>query len=96
MVCSNQFLNQEPGSSDEIKNFALGKGFKGLLMEKIDVNGPKTSPVYTFLKVGFVVANRLHATAQSLHKARMCISLMIYPYKLLSMYKSIGPCSQYT
>ena len=52
MVCSNQFLNQEPGSNDEIKNFASGKGFKGLLMDKIDVNGPKASPVYAFLKVG--------------------------------------------
>ena len=51
MVCSNQFLNQEPGSNDEIKNFASGKGFKGLLMDKIDVNGPKASPVYAFLKV---------------------------------------------
>lgn len=51
VVCSNQFGFQEPGSSDEIKNFASGKGFKGLLMEKIEVNGPKASPVYAFLKV---------------------------------------------
>lgn len=54
-VCSNQFLNQEPGSNDEIKNFASGKGFKGLLMDKIDVNGPGASPVYAFLKVGVLV-----------------------------------------
>ncbi|KAL3139350.1 hypothetical protein ABBQ38_003685 [Trebouxia sp. C0009 RCD-2024] len=46
----NQFGFQEPGNSAEIKNFASGKGFKGLLMEKIDVNGPKASPVYAFLK----------------------------------------------
>lgn len=51
-VCSNQFLNQEPGSNDEIKKFASGKGFKGLLMDKIDVNGAGASPVYAFLKVG--------------------------------------------
>lgn len=56
--CSNQFLNQEPGSNDEIKTFAIGKGFKGLLMDKIDVNGPKASPVYAFLKVG--VLTNLH------------------------------------
>ena len=55
--CSNQFLNQEPGSNDEIKNFAIGKGFKGLLMDKIDVNGSKASPVYAFLKVGLVTTS---------------------------------------
>lgn len=51
VFCSNQFGFQEPGKSEEIKNFASGKGFRGLLMEKIDVNGPKASPVYSFLKV---------------------------------------------
>ena len=50
-MCSNQFLAQEPGSNAEIKEFARKKGFKGVLMDKIDVNGPKASPVYTFLKV---------------------------------------------
>ena len=54
MSCSNQFGFQEPGNSEQIKNFASGKGFKGLLMEKIDVNGPKASPVYAFLKVCMV------------------------------------------
>lgn len=58
VFCSNQFGFQEPGNSAEIKNFASGKGFKGLLMEKIDVNGPKASPVYAFLKVG-VIAQQL-------------------------------------
>ena len=28
-------------------------------MEKIDVNGPKASPVYAFLKVGAVATNRV-------------------------------------
>ncbi|KAL0029397.1 hypothetical protein WJX77_004644 [Trebouxia sp. C0004] len=46
----NQFLSQEPGSNKDIKEFARSKGFKGVLMDKIDVNGPKASPVYTFLK----------------------------------------------
>ena len=59
VVCSNQFLNQEPGSNDEIKNFASGKGFKGLLMDKIDVNGPQASPVYAFLKVGVLTKIRV-------------------------------------
>ncbi|DBA97872.1 TPA: hypothetical protein ACH3X3_012731 [Trebouxia sp. C0006] len=49
----NQFLSQEPGSNKDIKEFARSKGFKGVLMDKIDVNGPKASPVYTFLKACF-------------------------------------------
>ena len=52
MICSNQFLSQEPGTNEEIKNFARDKGFKGVLMDKVDVNGPKACPVYNFLKVG--------------------------------------------
>ena len=51
---SNQFLSQEPGSNKDIKEFARSKGFKGVLMDKIDVNGPKASPVYTFLKACFL------------------------------------------
>jgi glutathione peroxidase-family protein len=50
---SNQFLSQEPGSNKDIKEFARNKGFKGVLMDKIDVNGPEASPVYTFLKACF-------------------------------------------
>lgn len=46
----NQFLFQEPGSNAEIKDFAKNKGFKGLLMDKIDVNGSQASPVYAYLK----------------------------------------------
>lgn len=51
MICSNQFLSQEPGTNEEIKKFARDKGFKGVLMDKVDVNGPKACPVYNFLKV---------------------------------------------
>ena len=52
VICSNQFLSQEPGTNEEIKKFARDKGFKGVLMDKVDVNGPKACPVYNFLKVG--------------------------------------------
>ena len=52
----NQFGQQEPGSASEIRRFAISKdvpcdedsGFH--LMEKVDVNGDGTHPVYRFLK----------------------------------------------
>jgi glutathione peroxidase len=53
----NQFGRQEPGTPEQIKSFAEGKGltvntpdsnFK--LMGKVDVNGTGTHPVYKFLK----------------------------------------------
>lgn len=46
----NQFGKQEPGTADEIKQFAASKGVKFQMMEKIDVNGPKTHLVYKYLK----------------------------------------------
>mmetsp|Transcript_2704 Transcript_2704/g.6338 ORF Transcript_2704/g.6338 Transcript_2704/m.6338 type:complete len:110 (-) Transcript_2704:179-508(-) len=46
----NQFLGQEPGTNEEIKSFAASKGFTGILMDKIDVNGSNSSPVYKWLK----------------------------------------------
>ena len=46
----NQFLNQEPGTNEEIETFARGKGAKYHLMEKIMVNGPETHEVYRYLK----------------------------------------------
>mmetsp|Transcript_23799 Transcript_23799/g.61091 ORF Transcript_23799/g.61091 Transcript_23799/m.61091 type:complete len:105 (-) Transcript_23799:170-484(-) len=46
----NQFGHQEPGSDAEIKKFAYGHGFTGFLMDKVDVNGPSTHPVYSWLK----------------------------------------------
>mmetsp|Transcript_12172 Transcript_12172/g.31178 ORF Transcript_12172/g.31178 Transcript_12172/m.31178 type:complete len:110 (-) Transcript_12172:296-625(-) len=50
----NQFGAQEPGSNAEIKAFATGKfGFNGLMMDKIDVNGPNTHPVWVYLKEKF-------------------------------------------
>lgn len=48
----NQFCEEEPGSASEIKAFYCG--MHGLpassLMERNDVNGPRTQDVYKFLK----------------------------------------------
>ncbi len=47
----NQFGSQEPGDSDEIKNFCgLTYDVKFPLFEKIDVNGDNAAPLYQFLK----------------------------------------------
>lgn len=46
----NQFGQQEPGTADEIKQFAAEKGVKFRMMEKVNVNGPDASTVYKFLK----------------------------------------------
>ncbi|KAL3500295.1 hypothetical protein ACH5RR_039388 [Cinchona calisaya] len=47
----NQFGGQEPGSNQEIKQFACTR-FKTEfpIFDKVDVNGPNTAPVYQFLK----------------------------------------------
>ncbi|XP_022155674.1 probable glutathione peroxidase 5 [Momordica charantia] len=47
----NQFLNQEPGSSQEAQEFACTR-FKAEypIFQKVSVNGPDTAPVYKFLK----------------------------------------------
>ena len=48
----NQFCSEEPGTAAEIAAFYVEK--HGLpaasLMERADVNGPHTQPVYSFLK----------------------------------------------
>jgi len=49
----NQFGGQEPGTNAEIKEYAQGAGITFPLFAKIDVNGPKETPVYTFLKKCF-------------------------------------------
>ncbi|KAG0195877.1 Glutathione peroxidase 2 [Mortierella sp. GBA30] len=47
----NQFGGQEPGSEQEIESFCqVNFGVTFPLMAKIDVNGAKEDPVYTFLK----------------------------------------------
>jgi glutathione peroxidase len=46
----NQFGGQEPGSSEEIAEFcSTSYGVSFPMFEKIDVNGPDRSPVYTEL-----------------------------------------------
>ena len=47
----NQFGNQEPGSPQDIEDFARGKyGVQFPIFEKIDVNGKKTHPIYAYLR----------------------------------------------
>lgn len=47
----NQFLSQEPGTEEEIKEFcSLTYGVKFDLFSKIDVNGSNTHPLYKYLK----------------------------------------------
>ncbi len=47
----NQFLNQEPGDSKEVKNFCeINYGVTFSMFEKIDVNGNNAHPIYKYLK----------------------------------------------
>ncbi|KAK8285438.1 hypothetical protein E1A91_D08G225600v1 [Gossypium mustelinum] len=47
----NQFLSQEPGTSQDAQEFACTR-YKAEypIFQKVHVNGPKTEPVYKFLK----------------------------------------------
>lgn len=47
---SMQFGGQEFKTSAEIKKFTEEKGVKFLMMDTVDVNGPKASPVWNYLK----------------------------------------------
>jgi len=47
----NQFGSQEPGSNADIQSFcSLNYGVTFPVLAKIDVNGDKTAPIYTWLK----------------------------------------------
>lgn len=47
----NQFLNQEPGNSNDISDGCLiNYGVSFQIFDKIDVNGKNTHPVFKFLK----------------------------------------------
>ena len=47
----NQFMNQEPGSSDEIRQFCeVNYGVSFPMFDKIDVNGPNAHPLFAYLK----------------------------------------------
>lgn len=48
----NQFLSQEPGTNEEIKEFcSLNFGVTFPMFDKINVNGKDTHPLYRYLKV---------------------------------------------
>jgi len=47
----NQFLSQEPGTEEEIKNFCMSSfGVSFDMFSKINVNGKDTHPLYKYLK----------------------------------------------
>lgn len=47
----NQFLNQAPGTDEEIVNFCqINYGVKFKTFSKIDVNGANAEPLFTYLK----------------------------------------------
>ena len=47
----NQFMEQEPGSADEIAEFCeINYGVSFPIFAKLDVNGPDEHPLYTWLK----------------------------------------------
>jgi glutathione peroxidase len=48
----DQFAHQEPGSSEEIESFCRKNyGVSFQIMEKIEVNGPGTHPLFEYLKM---------------------------------------------
>jgi glutathione peroxidase len=50
-VPSNQFMGQEPGTAEEIETFcSTTYGVTFPLLEKTDVNGPESHPLYEQLK----------------------------------------------
>ena len=46
----NQFGGQEPGTNEQIKEFATARGAKYDLFSKIDVNGNDAHPLFKYLK----------------------------------------------
>lgn len=47
----NQFLSQEPGTEEEIKNFCSSNfGVEFDMFSKVDVNGENTHPLFIYLK----------------------------------------------
>ena len=47
----NQFMGQEPGTNEEIQNFcSTSYAVTFPILDKIDVNGKNTAPVYQFMK----------------------------------------------
>ena len=46
----NQFGGQEPGSASQIQQFAIEKGATFPILDKLEVNGPDTHPLFAALK----------------------------------------------
>lgn len=47
----NQFMNQEPGTGEDIKGFcSLNYGVSFPLFDKVDVNGSEAHPLFKYLK----------------------------------------------
>ncbi|MGL4742502.1 MAG: glutathione peroxidase [Sarcina sp.] len=47
----NQFMNQDPGTGEEIQSFCqLNYGVTFKMFEKVEVNGARTHPIFEFLK----------------------------------------------
>lgn len=47
----NQFMNQDPGTGEEIQSFCqLNYGVTFKMFEKVEVNGAGTHPIFEFLK----------------------------------------------
>ena len=54
----NQFGNQEPGTTEEIKTFCTNVyGITFPISQKVEVNGPNAHPVYKYLKENAGVTN---------------------------------------
>jgi len=54
----NQFGNQEPGTTEEIKTFCTNVyGITFPISEKVEVNGPNAHPIYKHLKESAGVTN---------------------------------------
>lgn len=46
----NAFGAQEPGAPQDIKRFAAGKGYEGIILSKDEVNGHSARPAFRYLK----------------------------------------------
>lgn len=54
----NQFGNQEPGTTEEIKTFCTNVyGITFPISQKVEVNGPNAHPVYKYLKESSDITN---------------------------------------
>lgn len=54
----NQFGNQEPGTTEEIKTFCTNVyGITFPISQKVEVNGPNAHPIYKYLKENAGITN---------------------------------------